>query len=589
MDATRGAVQNRDQLAKAAFFVLNGQIEPDEAKRDFYFSRGFIALAIFCKRENYFEDASIYYWQASEILAKNPKTETNAKIHRANSLNCAATFAIINKNFVDASGYLEYASRLFVELGKPKESIYCGAKQLECQAREFEFIENHQKASNLLLDASNKILNSNEKLGKVYHAWSLQYLGRHLQKNEDYENAIKSFEAAAEGYQEVGREQSASLCRGFASFCAALMLKNSPQHDYTLIAQKFKAAAINFGKIAGFKEYGHICRGDCLKNLALAARFEGNRKEAEDLFLQAKSFFYDVMRQTKSERKRRFVRSSVFWCEGMAYASKAEEMLLHNISHKLRMEHVIKLLATSAGHLSSSGDYKLAKTISGLSYFAMAIDAFHEGNIPKATSLVKEAKSYIPQIFLHSVLNSEVHFGWQPLRYALGMLKSFDKYALRLDTEKGYSFESRARELLRKMFNQFDSIEEKTYNPKDDEIGIVFNDRTPIEIDALGEGKGENNLLLLVGETKNISKPVSYDEAVKFLKKIDFVEKRYGKIADLQSMPKPEITETVFMSTGQLSVAAKTVLVKNNVKIFVGDSIDKLFKKFHLPPLPKKV
>jgi hypothetical protein len=67
-------------------------------------------------------------------------------------------------------------------------------------------------------------------------------------------------------------------------------------------------------------------------------------------------------------------------------------------------------------------------------------------------------------MFLHSVLDSEVNVGWEPLRYALAMLESFDKYALRLEKEKGYSFESRARDLLRKMFGQFESIEEKTFS-----------------------------------------------------------------------------------------------------------------------------
>jgi hypothetical protein len=124
--------------------------------------------------------------------------------------------------------------------------------------------------------------------------------------------------------------------------------------------------------------------------------------------------------------------------------------------------------------------------------------------------------------------------------------------------------------------------------PKDDEIGIVFNDETPIEIDALGEKKGENKQLLLVGEIKNISKPVPLGEAIKFLKKVRFVEIRYGKIADLQSMKRSEVTEKFFVSTSELNPAARDVLIKNNVKVIEGDSVHKLLKKFHLPSLPTK-
>ncbi len=587
-EATREATRNRDQLGKAAFFLLHGHIETNQESRDFHFSRGYIALAIFCKRKHFFEDASKYYELASEIMAKNPKTQKNSKLQMANSLNCRATAAVINKKFGDASSYLEQASKIFKELGKPKEATYCESKRLEYHAKEFEFIEDYQKASNLMSEAGKKIYKNDEKLGKSYQAWSIQLLGKHFRKQESNEKAAKHFEDAAEIYKEIGNNNAESICRAEASFSTALMLKYSPQHDYKTIAQKFKEAADEFEKIPAFREISHICKGDYFKNLALDARLKGEREEAENLFTKSKAFYYEVMRRTQSERRRQFVRSSVLWCEGMAAASKAEEMLLQNISAKRKMEEVLNLLAQSSSYLSRAGDYKLAHAISGLSHFAMAIDAFHDGDIPKATSFVREAKSSIPKIFLHSVMDSEVHGGWEPLRYALGMLESFDKYALRLDKEKGYSFESRARDLLRKMFSQFDTIEEKTFNPKDDEIGIVFKDRTPIEIDALGEKKGDNKLLLLVGEAKNISKPVSYREAIKFLKKIRFVEKRYGKIADLQCMRKPEITEKVFISTSELIPAAKDVLVKNNVKVFEGDQIDKLFKNFHLPSLPKK-
>ena len=395
-------------------------------------------------------------------------------------------------------------------------------------------------------------------------------------------------EDAAEEYKAIGNINSESICRGGALFCRALMLKSSPRHDYKIIAQTFNEAADEYGKVPAFLETSQICRGDFFKNSALDARLRGARQEAEKLFNQSKGFYYEVMKRTDSERKRRFLRSSVLWCEGMATASKAEELLLKNISSRRKMKDVLNLLAKSSTYLSNSGDYKMAYAVSGLSHFALAIDAFHDKDIPKANSFVTEAKSAIPSIFLHSMLDSEIHGGWEPLRYALKMLESFNKYALRLDKEKGYSFESRARDLLRKMFNQFESIEEKTFNPKDDEIGIVFDDRTPIEIDALGEKRRENKLFLLVGEAKNLSKPVSYREAIKFLKKISFVEKRYRKIADLQSMEKPKIIEKLFISTSELVPAAKEVLVKNNVKVFDGDSVNTLFKKFHLPSLPRK-
>ncbi len=571
IEANREAIRSRNELAKSAFFFLSGQVETNEVQRDWLFSRGYIALAIFSKRKLLFEDAAKYYEIASEMIAKHPGTQENSKLHLANSLSCKAMGAKIKKQFGEASVYLQKASKIFYQIDKPKEALFCLAKMLEYQAKEFELIEDYLKASTLVTEAFERVNKTNERLGKTYAAYSIRLRGEHFQKQEDYKNAITAYQEAAKGYTEIGNVDSASVCRGNAFFCEALLLKDSPEHDYSKIAQAFKQAADNYREIPSFMEMSYICRGDYFKNLGLAARIRGDRKEAEELFTQAKTIFFGIMKRTPSERQRQFVRSGVLWCEGMATASKAEEILLRNISAKRRMNEVLGLLATSSSKLSKSGDYKLAKTISGLSHFALAIDAFHQGDIPKATSFVKEAKSYIPEIFLHSVLESEIHSGWEPLRYALEMLESFNKYTLRIEKEKGYSFESRARDLLRKMYQEFDSIEEKTFNPKDDEIGIVFDDKTPIEIDALGEKKGENRLLLLIGETKNLSQEVSYAEAIKFLKKIKFVEKRYGKIADLQSLKKPEVIKTVFISRSPLKANARDVLVKNSVTVFETD------------------
>lgn len=577
--------ERRDYLAKAAYFLLEARIAEDEKLCDFCLSGGYVALAIFCKHHHLLKEAADYYELASEIYARDAKSANTAQLQLANSLTCRSAAALLDNEFGDASSFLEQAAKIFRDLGKPNEVAYCESKNLEAQAREFASVEDYEKASELILKASEMIAQNNEKLAKAYQGNSFLFLATHLKKRENYEEAIKYFEQGGQKFREANDLFHESMCRGRALECRAFLLKFDVNRNYKEIAQSFMKASQEYSKIPG--TWAIVCNADAHKFLALDAKIRGARREAEQLFMKAKSFYYEALHLTTTLRGKQFFKSSVLWCEGMTTAIKAERLLLENISKRRKMNEVVKLLARSASLLSRASDTKKAEMISGLTHFAIAIDAFHDGNISKANAFVKEARSTLPPKFLHSVLVSEVRSDWQPLRYALTMLDTFDNYSRKLEAEKGLSFESRVRDLFRKMYTQYETIEEKTFNPKEDEIGIVFKDKTPVEVDALGVRKEGNRLLLLVGEAKNTSKPISFDEALKFVKKTLFVERRYAKIADLQSMEKPKVIEKVFISTSRLTPSAKELLLKNKVKVFEGNSVSKLFKRFHLFPLPQ--
>lgn len=581
---TKEAIQMKDSLAEAGFYLLQANILDDVKKSDSCLARGYVALAIFCKRSHFFVDASKYYGLASELFAKDSTRTNTARLLLANSLECKAVDFLRKDNFSESSKLFEQAEEIFRSLGKLKEAVYCGAKKLETRASEFEAIEEYKQASDLYLKCAELISNANPKLCQTYQGYSFMCLAKLSKKEEEYENAIKYFTEAAEKFKQTGNTTKEALCKGAALECKAFLLKLDSKKDYSEIAEAFRQAAEHYEKVHLLPAL--ISKADGTKFLGLNAKTKGARQEAEQLFTKAKSFYYEALYHTSSPRSKELLKSSVLWCEGMATATKAENLLLENIPLKKEMDEVIRLLARASSLLSRSGDIKQAEIVSGIINFAMAIDAFHRGDIPKANGFIEEAKSALPSAFLHSMLKSEVDKGWQPLRYAIAMLESFDAYRRRIDAEKGYSFESRVRDLLRKMYTQYEKIEEKTFIPEDDEVGIVFKDKTPIEIDAIGAHQKENRQLLLVGEIKNLTKPVPFEDASKFLRKINFVEKRYTKIAFLSSMDKPIIEHKIFVSKSLLAPNAKDLLAKNDVIIIEGDSLDAHFKKYHLFRLP---
>jgi tetratricopeptide (TPR) repeat protein len=541
-------------------------------------------LAIYCKQRDFFEEAARYYELASKIFSRDPSNATQARLQLVNGLGCKAIIASKKNNYAEASRLYEQQAKIFIELGKPIEATYCEARKLEAQSREFDAIQDYGKASELLQKASDTIGNTNEKLKLSFHASSVMLIGKLAKKGEQYEKAIEYFQKAAEEFRKASNSIEECMCRGEAYECEAFMLKSDPKRDYGEIAAAFLKGAEYYEK--SVISFSLVCKADAYKYLALKARQEGKREEAERLFTESKSCSYTMFCQADSPRRRSFFRQSVLWCEGMAITCKAEKMLMDNIQRKQKMNEVIQLLARASSLFSIADDVFQVEIVAGLVSFAMAIDAFNDGDLPQANDMVKTAGKNLPSGLFHSMTTPQVTSSWRPLAYAVSMMNDFDSYRRKLDTEKGYSFEARIRELLSKMYSIYETIEEISFVPEDDEIGIVFKDATPIEIDALGTRRHDDCLCLLVGEAKNLSKSVPFDEALKFLKKIQFVDRRYAKVANLMSLSKAEIKDKVFVSRTRLDSNAKNLLLKNSVRIIEADSIDDLFKKHHMYRLP---
>ncbi|MFN3383617.1 MAG: hypothetical protein ACK401_01830 [Archaeoglobaceae archaeon] len=134
----------------------------------------------------------------------------------------------------------------------------------------------------------------------------------------------------------------------------------------------------------------------------------------------------------------------------------------------------------------------------------------------------------------------------------------------------GFNFEARVRELIRHfdgrtafgllfglqedkiVLHRYEEVKEASFIPDDDEIGIVFNDKSPIEIDIMALRKVRRRRFILVCECKYRSrKPITVGDLDLLERKAKFIEKRYEKIARLEGEMKPKVEEKWFVTTGR--------------------------------------
>jgi hypothetical protein len=584
----KSAISEKDWVASAAYWQLEAaayEEERDLEKFDFCKSRSFISLAIFWKRSKDLGRAAKYYERASEIMAKYPGYSRNATLQLANSLMCKGKKAELEENFSEGSVFYTKASELFAKLGMNKESIFCEFRNLECQAHENaareEFLVSSEfmnKAASIMKGVIDNYYWSCLASAKVFEA-------RHLERVDEFAAAAKCQLEASEFYEKADLPIPSFRSRAHSFQSKAFALKNS-KAPYSEIAKACLEASAYYVKSHSF-EAAKVCEADSLKYQGLDALGKAEWTNAISFSNQGKMAYRELVFYCDDPRSGASYRNGETWFEAMRVEVIADQKLLAAINKKEDLSEVEKLLAHAADLFTRVGDYKHAEIDSSLIFITSAIDAFHKGNVAKANSLIEEAKQRLPPDFVFSILEDKVKQEWQPLRYTVEIMKDFDTYARKIESEKGFSFESRMRELIKKMHSEYHAIEPKSFKPEKDEIGVVFKDETPVEIDAVGTRESADNMFLLVSEMKNISNQIGKQDVELFLKKVEFIEKRYSKIAKLQGLKKAMIENKLIMSTSNFDLDAKSRAEKNNIKIYEKSEINKLLQKHHMFRIPE--
>lgn len=580
----------KNWLNSASYWFLEAKLHDENREENmvrYCESRGYISLAIFCKRNRKFEQAAQFYESAYKIMSMDPSQIKKAILQLANSYDCKARCAGKQSLFLDASEYSLQASKQFGKLKNTKESIFWKYKSMDYQARDQASYGDFLVASEMVKQAADIA----KKVDVNYYysclADSEVYMGRYFDKENDFKSVSKHYEKAAELFLKSKLEQPSNRFKGQALQAKAMSLKNDPKVSYSKVADLFFEASTYYAKSLSklSNEACKICEADSFKYRGLNAKVTGKFSEAIQYFKNALTIYRELLNFSSFEN-RGFFQDTVMWYQGMIAESKAQELLLKKIQKRLPLNEVITRLAYASAIFAKLEDFKHADIDRYLIGLVMSIDAFHSEDYPKANSLIQEAKSRLPSDFLFSMLSDEINVHWQPLRYALDTIKIFDMYSRKLDTEKGYSFESRIRELLMKIYTRYITIESKSFIPRDEEVGIVFKDRSPIELDGLGTRIQNNQMLILVSEIKKTSKPIGNREVKKFIRKIEFIRKRYTKVAKYQALQKCEIEIKLFISLSGFTSQAIELLERNNVKIMHKDHIREQMRKHQLFPIP---
>lgn len=205
-------------------------------------------------------------------------------------------------------------------------------------------------------------------------------------------------------------------------------------------------------------------------------------------------------------RRMRYIQGVRFF-EAVILETEAQKQMMPLIQKHESLKEAIGLLRRAGDTFETLGEQKRADTNYFIAIVLMALEEFHAGNIGRANQILNGAKEQLLGDFALSIYD-QINESWQPLKYTLAMIEEFNRYSRRIETEKGFSFESRVREVLAREYSAYRIVESKSFAPDEDEIGIVFRDNSRIEIDIFGLRQEQRKYLLLIGEIKNLQQPV---------------------------------------------------------------------------------
>ena len=173
-----------------------------------------------------------------------------------------------------------------------------------------------------------------------------------------------------------------------------------------------------------------------------------------------------------------------------------------------------------------------------------------------------------------------------------------------IQTDKGPSFEARVRELVMKfdgrkingreysiyppneiILYRYNKVENRIITPKQDEIGIVYDGKTPIEIDVLGRREELGRDKLLIAECKNRPmNKIAVKDVELLLNKAKLVLKRFTKISEYEEKWNPEIDYIFFVvgSSEDFPENVKEYARKRGVYLLNLTALNNLFKLFKL-------
>lgn len=334
-----------------------------------------------------------------------------------------------------------------------------------------------------------------------------------------------------------------------------------------------------------------VSKGDLAKYRGLWSKIEKKFDDAKQCFNDAISWYQRTLESDPRSRHRH--QFSISYASALAVGNEADiDLLINNDFSSASVKY-----DAASKKFASCGDEKSSSVYQNLSQLCKHLE---NGKLQEALPVLGKLSA---DFKLPSTPTSIREFisctGLMISNHALNLVKEI------AELDKGPAFEARIRELIRSFdnreiygreiqllpysieklnLNRYEKVERRILKPKTDEIGIVFRDDTPVEIDILAERMEGKRRFLLIAECKHSpSKVFKTHELILLKKKAELVKVRYKKLAELCEEHQPIIEQKWFITTGSFGNNAVEFAQTNNIILAGITTLNSLLKRFRLP------
>jgi len=512
--------------------------------------------------------------------------EKNATWCRANVEATLAKKCFKEKMWDGAVQHYSTARELYLAVGDEKAAKFCEAYSTRAEACALKHTDPNRAAmlANTASDMFREAGALEESL--ICRADAFHYSGIAKFRDGLFQEAKEDFLKAAEISEKLGSEKFSAFCKAYAYQCDYRTAKLN--HDIRAAIEALQESSSLFQK-AGVEEAYYVSMGDLhrLKGFEDKTRndYEGAVKDfqyARDYYLRAAG----ISKRSKSRHER-----SARYMDALILSTEADSAMIFSQD----MERASELYLKSAEIYKELGDEPSASFTTNV---GLLLRAFTDKNWEQASQIAEallqhySAKGDLTQL---SITHNFVKL------LSTILMKRREEMMQELYVEDaGFGFEARVRELFMKfdgravsgsllgseegsvILHKYDEVREASFEPEDDEVGIVFNDKSIIEIDVLAIRRERGRQFVAVCECKYGRKPVSVSDLDLLERKSRFVEARYGKIARLAGEPRPKMEEKWFVATSHFENGCTEYAKRHNIRLIDLKKLNNLMKEFGL-------
>jgi len=531
-------------------------------------------------------DLYIQRLREAEDIWRQLGNEKNATWCRANIEVAIAEDYFKKKMWDSAVQHYSTARELYLAIGDEKAAKFCEAYSIWAEACNIKYADPN-KATVLANTASDMFRESNAlKEALICKAEAFYYSGIAKFRNGMFQEAKEDFLKAAEISEKLGSEKFSTLYKAYAYQCDYMMAKLN--HNIRDAIEALQESSSLFQK-AGVEEAYYVSMGDLyrLKGFEDKARgdYEGAVKDfqcARDYYLRAA----EVSRRSKSRHER-----SARYMDALSISTEADSAMILSQDLKRASELYLK----SAEMYKELGDESSASFTTNV---GLLLKAFTSKDWEQASQIAEallqhySAKGDLTQL--------SITHNFVKLLSTILMKRQEEVMQELYEEDASFGFEARVRELFTKFdgrdvpgsllgseedsitLHKYDEVREVSFEPEDDEVGIVFNDKSIIEIDVLATRKERGRQFIAICECKYGRKSISVSDLDLLERKAKFVEVRYGKIARHAGEPRPKVEEKWFVATSHFENGCAEYAKRHGIRLIDLKKLNNLMEEFGL-------